>query len=72
MYSKPPKVEFLRTISKFRKKEEISSSLVYFLCTENIKITFKTPQPIQKKALKMIHAWAFDSDINERHFFVNV
>ena len=29
----PPEVEFLRTISKFRKREEISSSLVYFLCT---------------------------------------
>ena len=29
----PPKVEFQRTISKFRKREEISSSLVYFLCT---------------------------------------
>ena len=29
----PPKVEFLRTISTFRKREEISSSLVYFLCT---------------------------------------
>ena len=28
----PPKVELLRTISKFRKREEISSSLVYFLC----------------------------------------
>ena len=28
----PPKVEFLRTISKFRNREEISSSLVYFLC----------------------------------------
>ena len=29
----PPKVEFLRTISKFRKSwEEISSSLVHFLC----------------------------------------
>ena len=27
------KVEFPRTISKFRKREEISSSLVYFLCT---------------------------------------
>ena len=26
------KVEFLRTISKFRKREEISSSLVYFRC----------------------------------------
>ena len=26
-------VEFLKTISKFRKREEISSSLVYFLCT---------------------------------------
>ena len=29
----PPKVEFLRTIFKFRKREEISSSLMYFLCT---------------------------------------
>ena len=32
-YSKsPPKVEFLRAISKFRKREEILSSLVYLLC----------------------------------------
>ena len=29
----PPKVEFPRTITKFRKIEEIWSSLVYFLCT---------------------------------------
>ena len=30
--SNPPKVEFLRTISKFRYRGEISSLLVYFLC----------------------------------------
>ena len=29
----PSQVEFLRTISKFKKREEISSSLVYFLFT---------------------------------------
>ena len=28
----PPKAEFLRTISKFGKREEILLSLVYFLC----------------------------------------
>ena len=28
----PPKVEFLRIISKFRIREEISSSHAYFLC----------------------------------------
>ena len=33
MQAIPPKVEFLTTISKFRKREEISSSLVCFLCT---------------------------------------
>ena len=30
----PPKIEFLRTVSKFRNREEISSSLVDFLCKE--------------------------------------
>ena len=33
MWANPPKDEFLRTVSKFRKRKEISSSLVYFLCT---------------------------------------
>ena len=58
--------------SVMRGKPKKNRNLLQNAGAENIKITFKTPQPIQKKALKMIHAWAFDSDINERHFFVNV
>ena len=59
-------------LSNEGKTEKKNRKLLQNAGAENIKITFKTPQPIQKKALKMIHAWAFDSDINERHFFVNV
>ena len=56
-----------------RGKPKKNRNLLQNAGVENIKITFKTPQQIQKKALKMIHAWeTFDSDINERHFFVNV
>ena len=34
--SNPRKIEFLRTISKFRNRQEISSSLVYFLCKGDV------------------------------------
>ena len=32
----PRKIEFLRMISKFRNREEISSSLVFFLCKGDV------------------------------------
>ena len=34
--SNPRKIEFLRTISKFRNRQEISSSLEYFLCKGDV------------------------------------
>ena len=60
-------------LSNEGKTEKKNRKLLQNAGAENIKITFKTLQQIQKKALKMIYAWeTFDSDINERHFFVNV